>query len=535
MVALPVNKHYTGDLGRLMKVATMVVHRRTCMRKVDAAQDGRHASHQAGGPTASDPIGATPANAAGSLVALQRVVGNAAVMRMVQAQRAAGAPADQGKHGRGCGCAACSVVSRSVQSPTIQRDGEEGSAPTEGETTASILNIRESPSTSAPILGTYPRGTKIQIKSQTTGTEVNGNAKWNETDRGFVSDAYVRHASAPDKGEPEKKDGAFDPEILKKAQEMLALGGSMTIPVFIGLASAAGVSLHDILESLFTYWATVALSDVEAKVKSSNADEKKGVWSDSALMTLADTKLGRDSYLTFVTHLGMHQAPTTDELGEGGKEHTPAPEADKLIRAKMDSYVANAVKAGKQVEGQVGVVGGTDWDRAGIEHYGEAVWKTGPPPKTPKRDAINGFVDSKGRVWIEQNSGNPGTMIHEGMHKYSHENYLGTLGFNMNEGTTEYFTRIICKDQGIDRGNYETQKKLIDTLVTNVTNRDTLAAAYFDGAIAGLKSAFIAYRKSKKGFFGNLFTFESTYETEWNDFVAKFGAGEYPKAEAYIK
>ena len=480
-----------------------------------------------GSSATNAPAAEAPAN---DLIALQRAVGNAAVQRLVQQHKAA-APTDAAGHGRGCSCAACGSVSRAVRPGLVQRDD---TAATEGEVTASILNIRQGPGTDTTVVGTYPRGTKIQIQSQVTGTNINGNNKWNKTDKGFVSDFYIKHAATPEK-KPEDAPPTLDPETLKKAQEMAALAATMAIPVFILLASGVGVSLHDILLALFTYWPTVTLGDIEAKVKSSSADARKECWSDSALMTLADTKLGRDSYLTFVTNLGMHQAPTTDELSEGGKEHTAAPEADKLIREKMDKYVTNAVKAGKQIEGQVGVVGGADWDRAGIAHYGEAVWKTGPPPKTPKKDAINGFVDSQGRVWIEQNSGNGGTMLHEGMHKYSHEDYLSTLGFNMNEGTTEYFTRIICKDLGISRGNYETQYKLIDTLATKVTTRDVVAAAYFDGNIDGLKSAFKAYRKSKKGFFGKLLTSEATYEKDWTDFVAKFRAGEYEKARKYIE
>jgi hypothetical protein len=68
---------------------------------------------------------------------------------------------------------------------------------TEGEVTASSLRIRQSPDTSAPIAGSYPRGTRIQIECQVTGTMVNGNDKWNKTDRGYVSDAYVRHSGTP--------------------------------------------------------------------------------------------------------------------------------------------------------------------------------------------------------------------------------------------------------------------------------------------------------------------------------------------------
>lgn len=69
--------------------------------------------------------------------------------------------------------------------------------PVTGTTTASMLRIRQTPSTTAPILGHYPRGTVITIECQATGTDVLGNTAWNKTDRGYVSDHYVNRARTP--------------------------------------------------------------------------------------------------------------------------------------------------------------------------------------------------------------------------------------------------------------------------------------------------------------------------------------------------
>jgi hypothetical protein len=63
--------------------------------------------------------------------------------------------------------------------------------PIRGEITASALRIRQAPDTSSAILGSYPRGTTITIECQTTGESVDGNAAWDRTDRGYVSDRYV--------------------------------------------------------------------------------------------------------------------------------------------------------------------------------------------------------------------------------------------------------------------------------------------------------------------------------------------------------
>ena len=60
-----------------------------------------------------------------------------------------------------------------------------------GTVKASALNIRSAPSTSAAIVGSYPKGTAISILCQTTGTMVDGNNQWYQTDKGFVSARYV--------------------------------------------------------------------------------------------------------------------------------------------------------------------------------------------------------------------------------------------------------------------------------------------------------------------------------------------------------
>jgi len=64
-------------------------------------------------------------------------------------------------------------------------------APVSGTVTASSLNIRAAPSTSARILGGYPRGTVITPLCETTGTVVLGNAIWLQTNLGYVSAQYV--------------------------------------------------------------------------------------------------------------------------------------------------------------------------------------------------------------------------------------------------------------------------------------------------------------------------------------------------------
>jgi hypothetical protein len=68
-----------------------------------------------------------------------------------------------------------------------------------GEVTASALNIRSAPSTSAAILGSYPKGTPVSIECRSPGSVIDGESMWGRTDRGFIS---LRHVRLLDPGPP---------------------------------------------------------------------------------------------------------------------------------------------------------------------------------------------------------------------------------------------------------------------------------------------------------------------------------------------
>jgi uncharacterized protein YraI len=77
-------------------------------------------------------------------------------------------------------------TSATVQNPAIT------TGPVQGTVTASSLRIRQGPSTSTPIVGSYPNGQMIDLLCQTPGTEVGDNSLWDRTSLGFVSDRYVQ-------------------------------------------------------------------------------------------------------------------------------------------------------------------------------------------------------------------------------------------------------------------------------------------------------------------------------------------------------
>ena len=408
---------------------------------------------------------------------LQRLIGNKAVGRFLNDRTV-----QRESHGKGCNCANCS---------SVQRVADIGR----------VADIR--------------RVDKQQADVQTTRIQ-----------RGFLDDVMVFFGI---KTAEEVRQEGLAPLDKTKWNKTVAddslmkdVAGKISVKDFIEASQAVKPLLKTLLELAFKYWSSIPLSDLEPVLNAATSDEKTAVCSDEKLLTRAEGALGKDPYLTFITRIGMNQPPTTVELAEGGKEHTAPAKADEIIRDKMSAYVTEAVKKGRKIEGQVGIVAGSDWDRAGVAHYGDQVWHRATP--TPKKNVINGFVDGSGRVWVERNSGNPGTVIHEGLHKYSDGAVLSTMGFNTNEGMTEYFTRLICADLGITRGNYANNHDLVTTLATTVTTKEVIASSYFDGKIDDLKNAFIKYRTDTKA---------DTPELAaqiWNIFVARMGSGAWAKA-----
>ncbi len=78
-----------------------------------------------------------------------------------------------------------------------------------------------------------------------------------------------------------------------------------------------------------------------------------------------------------------------------------------------------------------------------------------------------------------------GTLIHEGLHAWSHPDFA-FLHNHVNEGATEYFTRRLSDDINIPHyGSYDDEYKNVAKLV-DLVGEDKLAQAYFGGKVAEL-------------------------------------------------
>jgi hypothetical protein len=176
-------------------------------------------------------------------------------------------------------------------------------------------------------------------------------------------------------------------------------------------------------------------------------------------------------------------------------DHTTGKEVDTYVKAHdfIKDYVKTKVEGGTKAEGVVHIHTAAkfkeEWKKYAMARKNPSTGARFTEDEAnawePKVNAFQG----DGEIHIHEDRGEAGTAIHESMHLFADESFLSKLGFNANEGATEFFTRMICEAQKITRGSfYKKQRKAVDKLVA-ATSKTSLADAYFKGSIDGLKTA----------------------------------------------
>ena len=202
--------------------------------------------------------------------------------------------------------------------------------------------------------------------------------------------------------------------------------------------------------------------------------------------------------LHVVARGGRHQREEDRQLGstKKTKHHLTGAEADEFIRTNIKDYghlkpfVEAAVGAGKKGEGYVASISPEDWAIVyGVEF---------PTDSEAEQKSTNAYASTKnadGPAILHADRGTPSTAIHESMHRYAPDDVLDTYGFDLNEGITEYFTRILtdqnaapAKNGGPERTNYPSQvafvREMISILGGSKTEQETvLAQIYFEGKL----------------------------------------------------
>jgi hypothetical protein len=262
--------------------------------------------------------------------------------------------------------------------------------------------------------------------------------------------------------------------------------------------------------------------------------DRQTISTDAALMAKARVYVGPKEYMSLVTAVGMfYRSPVAnpDEV-----DHMSGGEADTFIQTEMAkrghlaAYITAAVKAGKKAEGFVATVSQDDWMKVReVQYAGQG--------DNVNTNAFIANQHSDRPAIIHHARGTRSTAVHESMHRYSELNILNTWGAPLNEGTTEYFTRLIVNDDGSAvplngvssrtpyRANFEfIRDRLLPILGPNRMMREVaLAEIYFNGKTELLKAKFEAAHK-KAG------TAEADIPGHWTAFEAAIKAGSWATA-----
>ena len=103
---------------------------------------------------------------------------------------------------------------------------------------------------------------------------------------------------------------------------------------------------------------------------------------------------------------------------------------------------------------------------------------------------VRAFQDEdKGVIHIRKERADLGTQIHEGMHAHSDDRWRKRMNYAVNEGVTEYFTRKVGPEVDVQRDDSSFLREYTSaTHLVTVATEPVVAAAYFEGDLAGLEN-----------------------------------------------
>jgi hypothetical protein len=176
-------------------------------------------------------------------------------------------------------------------------------------------------------------------------------------------------------------------------------------------------------------------------------------------------------------------------------EHQSGKAVDDALNAC--AYFANLVEArfvaGVKADGHVLLEPAPVFEEAYVKMATAKINpKTGKPfseaaARTLAKDAA-AFEDA-GEIHVNQAFGDAGTVVHESMHLFSGE-FLANTCRSVSEGTTEYFTKTLCAEMRITRGEHYVQEHArIQRLVALLGGEEPLAAEYFQDKVPELQAA----------------------------------------------
>ncbi len=113
------------------------------------------------------------------------------------------------------------------------------------------------------------------------------------------------------------------------------------------------------------------------------------------------------------------------------------------------------------------------------------------------KEGVRAFQDEdRGEIHIRKERADLGTQLHEALHLFSSDKWKRKMEYNANEGVTEYFTRKLGPEVGVERddGSFLKQYTSVTHLV-DTAGEPAVRSAYFEGEIGGLQTAVDAKEK----------------------------------------
>ena len=108
--------------------------------------------------------------------------------------------------------------------------------------------------------------------------------------------------------------------------------------------------------------------------------------------------------------------------------------------------------------------------------------------------------EERGEIHIRRERSDLGTQLHEGLHLFCDDGWRKRMGYNANEGVTEYFTRKLGPEVQVERDDSSFLREFISAShLVATAGEQTVAGAYFEGNIAGLKTKVDASKLDGKG------------------------------------
>ncbi len=155
--------------------------------------------------------------------------------------------------------------------------------------------------------------------------------------------------------------------------------------------------------------------------------------------------------------------------------------------------IADAVKAGKKADGHVHI-----YDKATFLTKCEAYLAGKQNPDTGAvftadeakefAKTVNAYQEGK-EIHVNEERGEAATTVHESMHLFAHDTWLPKVGFNANEGTTEFFTKKLCEELKLTRSAYYNDQYLAVKKLVEYVGETYVAEAFFNGKLAELEAA----------------------------------------------